>query len=141
MGLVRFSVRLRWWRRNGVSSAGPVVARHGEECRCMIELFANVGIQDGVVTFPASPEDVVLPTELQRDIHHLFHRRHRAGEDMEVRIGPGTVHVAFVAEEVGGAPEELDPSLVLELEGMVTHRIEIIERLSPKIDMSHPLHR
>ena len=63
------------------------------------------------------------------------------GEDMEVRIGPGTVHVAFVAEEVGGAPEQLDPSLVLELEGMVTHRIEVIERLSPKIDMSRPLHR
>ena len=81
---------------------------HVEEAAELVEFLLQVGVEQRLIAFAAAPENVVLAAELLRRIHAGLHRRRGEGEDVRIRIGGGTRHVAAVGEEVGRAPEQLD---------------------------------
>jgi len=132
-----------------------VIDGHLHECSEVILLTTEVGVEEGLVAFAAAPENVVFATELFGDFHGLLYLRSGVGEDMGVRVGGGAVHEARVAEEVGGAPEELHAGGLLQLfrvgddlvevlvglgEGLAFRRdVAVVERVEGGADLGEEL--
>ena len=97
----------------------------------MVELPLHVGVEQRGVAFAAPPERVAGAAELVGDLHGLLHLRGGEGEDVEVGAGGRPVHVARIAEQVRGAPEQLDAGtclLVLEdLDDLVEVGVALLE--------------
>ena len=88
-----------------------VVACEGQH-HCQVLFFALlVGVEDAHVAFAASPEHIVGTAQLYCGVDGVLNLYGGAGHYVEVGIGGGSVHVAGVAEYVGGAPEILDACL------------------------------
>src|SRR5712664_263675 len=107
-----------------------VVDDEGEEPAQLLQLALDVRIEEGLVALPAAPEDVVLPAELASGVHGLLDLRGRHGKDLRVRIGGGSRHVARVAEQVGGPPEQAHPGPPLVPSQHLDHRLEPVAGLS-----------
>jgi len=91
----------------------------------MLLLPLQVGVEQGLVAFPAPPEDVVLAAEFLGDLEGLLHLGRRVGEDVGVGIRGCPAHVPGVREEVGRAPEEPDPGRLLEGLGVGDNPVEV----------------
>ena len=90
-----------------------VVDGHVEEAGEVLELALHVGVPQILVAFAAAPERVAPAAEFLGDFERLLHLRGGEGERLGVRAGRRAVHVAAVAEQVGGAPEQLDAGALL----------------------------
>ena len=96
-----------------------VVAGRGEHLGEVVLLALHLGVQEGVVAFTAAPEHVSGAAELDGGVERILDLQGRAGDDVELRVGGGAVHVALVAEHVGRAPQVLDAGLLLLLQEVV----------------------
>ena len=85
-----------------------ILGEHREESGILLELLPDVGVQDRLIPFPAAPEDVVVPLELMRDVHRLFHLGAGAGKNFHVGVRRGARHIAGMPRQVGRSPEKLD---------------------------------
>ena len=105
---------------------------HGEveERREVVLLALQIGVEEGLVTLAAAPENVVLAPEGLGDIEGLLHLRRGVGEDMGVGVRGRTAHVARVGEQVGGAPEQLHAGGLLEVLGVGDDAVEVAVGLS-----------
>src|SRR6478736_3162327 len=86
---------------------GLVLGHQGQEAAELIALALHVGVEQGLVAFTPTPEHVILTLERERHVQRLAHLSGRVGEDFRIGIGGSATHVARVAEQVGGAPQEL----------------------------------
>ena len=90
-----------------------VVDGHVQELGEVVELALHVGVPEVLITFAAAPEDVAGAVELLGDFERFLHLRRGVGKDVGVAAGGRAVHVARVAEQIGGAPEQLDAGALL----------------------------
>ncbi len=101
-----------------------VVDGHVEEGGEVFDLPLHVGIEEGGVAFAAAPERVAGAAEAFGDVHGFLDLSGGVGEDVGVRGGGSALAVAWVGEEAGGAPEEFDAGLLLELGEVVGDGVE-----------------
>src|SRR5262245_27254037 len=90
-----------------------VVDRHAEELGEMIELTAEFRVKQVLIPLAATPKQVVLAAEFLRHFHRLLDLGPSIGEYVGVATRARSVNESLVAEEIGGAPEELDSSPLL----------------------------
>ena len=113
----------------GEALGACIVAGHGEH-HCQVFLFALlVGVEQAHIAFAAAPEYVVLTAEGDGGVDGVLDLHGSAGNDVEVGVGGGAVHVAAVAEDVGCAPEVLDAGfghLLLEIGGDFFHAALVV---------------
>ena len=95
-----------------------------EGCELLLFLL-EACVEEGFVAFAAAPEDVVFTVEVVGGVEGVLDLGGGVGEDLEVGVGAGAVGVAGVAEEVCGAPEELDAGFVLFLFGELDEGAEV----------------
>lgn len=73
----------------------------------IVEFAAQIGVEQGVITFASAPEHIVCAAESVRRLERVADLARRPGEDLRVRAGGRAGHVTRVAKQVGGAPEQL----------------------------------
>jgi hypothetical protein len=100
-----------------------------QEAGEVVELALHVGVVEVAVPFAATPEGVAFEPPSSRVTSIAFftcapHRRRRRHSGWWRRRG-----IAFVAEEVGGAPEQLDAGAVLLFLQHLDHSIEVLVAL------------
>ena len=78
----------------------------GEEPAELVQFAADIGVEQGLVAFPAAPQHIVGAAQFVGQLQHILHLRRRIGEDVRVRVGRRPGHVAAVGEQVGGAPQQ-----------------------------------
>jgi hypothetical protein len=87
-------------RRLGLDEKGPgeadlvlVLGHHGQEPGELLSLPLQVGIEQGLVALPATPEDVVGPLQSQGGLESVLDLGGGIGEHLRigVRGGPGRV--------------------------------------------------
>ena len=86
---------------------------HVEELGEVLELALHVGVPKGRVAFASTPEGVAFAAQLVGDFEGFLHLRGSVGEGVGVAARGGSVRVARMGEELGGAPEELHAGLLL----------------------------
>ena len=95
----------------------------------MILLPLHVGVEQGGVALAPAPEHVVGAAEAVGHLHRLLDLRRGVGEHVRVRVGGGAVHVARVGKQVGGAPQQADAGVDLQLLGKVDYLVQVAVRL------------
>ena len=110
-----------------------VVDRHVHEAGQVVEFAAHVGVQQRLVSFPASPEDVVGASETLGDLHRLLHLCRGVREHRGVGVRRGARHESWVAEHVARAPEQLHSCVALELCREIHDRVQPLVRLSQAV--------
>ncbi len=86
---------------------------------------SKVRVEEGVVSLPATPQDVVLAAEPLGDLQHVLDLCGGEGEDLGIGIGRRARLVARMGEQVGGPPEQADAGPFLVAGGIVGQRIEV----------------
>ncbi len=81
---------------------------HVQEPAEVVELALHVGVEQGRIAFTAAPERIAGPPELERDFHGLLDLGGSEGKNVEVGARRSPVQIAWVGEEIGGSPEQLD---------------------------------
>ncbi len=107
-----------------------VVDGEVEEAAEVIEFTLHVGVVEVAITFAATPEGVAGTAEVVGHFHRLLHLGGGVGEGVGVGAGGGAVNVTLVAEEVSGAPEELDTGALLLFLDYLDDGIEVLVALS-----------
>jgi len=79
----------------------------------VVQFALHVGVEEVVIAFAATPEDVVFATQFQGDFQRLLHLSGGKCEHVGVTGRRGPVHEAWVREHVGRAPQQLDPGPLL----------------------------
>ncbi|OPZ09935.1 MAG: hypothetical protein BWZ10_02512 [candidate division BRC1 bacterium ADurb.BinA364] len=101
-----------------------VVHGHAHETPHVLQFAFHVGVEQRVIAFASSPENITLSAQFHRDFHRLLHLAGGVGEDGWIRIGRGAGHEAAVRKGVGCAPEKLHSGIVLQLFGEFDDSIE-----------------
>ena len=109
-----------------------VIDRQVHEGGQVLELALHVGVPEALVSFAAAPEHVALPAQFLGHFQGLFDLGGGEGEGVGVATGGRAVHVARIAEQVGGAPEQLDAAAVLLLLEHLDHRVEVLVGLGQR---------
>ena len=102
-----------------------VVDDQRQESPELLQLAGKIGVEQGLVSFAAAPQHVILAAELVRRIDGVLHLRGGVGEHVGIGIGRRARHVTRMAEEVGGAPQELDPGRAHLVREQVGHLGEV----------------
>mmetsp|Transcript_25365 Transcript_25365/g.71735 ORF Transcript_25365/g.71735 Transcript_25365/m.71735 type:complete len:257 (+) Transcript_25365:820-1590(+) len=102
---------------------------HLEHLSVMRHFTMHVRVEDALITLSPSPEHEALAAELVRDIDGLLHLSSSPGEDLRIGVGGASACVARVRKEVGSAPQQLDPSGLLQLEHQVRDFVKVLVRL------------
>ena len=89
-----------------------IVPCHPEHGCHMLLLPLLVGVEQAHITLATAPEHIVLSSELDAGVDGVLDLDNGACYYVEVRVGGCAVHVALVAEYVGGRPEKLDSGLL-----------------------------
>ena len=103
-----------------------VVDDHREKAAELLLLADKIGVEQRLVTLATAPEHVVGAAELVGRVDRVLHLRGRVGEHVRVGIGRRPRHIARMAEEIGGAPQELDPGRLHLLGEDVGHLGEVM---------------
>ena len=112
--------RFRLDEERALESLGACIVACGLEHVCKVVLLPlHLGVEQAHVAFASSPEYIVGAAELDGGVYGVLDLYGCACHHIEVRVGCRSVHVAFVAEYVGGAPEELDVAAFHLFEGIV----------------------
>ena len=91
----------------GETFGAGIVAGHGQH-GCQMFLFALlVGIEQAHVAFAASPEHIVLSAKCNCSVDSVLYLHGGTCHNVEIGVGGCSVHVACMAEYIGGAPEIL----------------------------------
>ncbi len=90
-----------------------VINSHVEKAGEVLQLALHVGVPEILVAFAAAPECVAAAAELFGHFERFLHLGGGEGERVGIGAGGGAVHVAAIAKEVGGAPEQLDAGALL----------------------------
>ena len=72
----------------------------------LVEFAPQVGVEQGLVALAPAPEHVVLAAEPMRHLERRPDLPGSVGEDLRIRIGRRTCHVAAVREQVGRPPQQ-----------------------------------
>ncbi len=98
-----------------------IIARQGQHHGQMFLFTFHVGIQQTHVTFTSAPEHIVLSSKFNGGIQRIFDLRGGISHTLKIGIGGRSVHITFVAENVGRSPQQLDTRLSHLLLGVGYH--------------------
>ena len=107
-----------------------VFDHHVHETPELVQLLADARVEQGFVTFAATPEHIVGTAEFQCGVHRFFDLQGGEGEDFRVGVGGRAAHEAPVAEQVGGAPQEFDAGVLLLPGQHIDHLVQIVDALA-----------
>src|SRR5688572_88348 len=103
---------LGWFTRFGFNKELPfetilssIVSRNMEEFRKVFLFTFHICIQQAHITFPASPKNIIFPTQLYSSIQCSFYLCSAMRQHMKVWIGSGTIHISFIGEKICSAPQ------------------------------------
>ena len=85
-----------------------VLDHHATGIAVLIQLAAQIGVQQRVVALAPAPEHVVLAAQPVRRFQAVAHLRGRPGIDLRIGTGGRAAGVARMAEQIGRAPQQLD---------------------------------
>ena len=106
-----------------------VVDNHLHKAANLLALLTQVGVQQRFITFTATPQDIVLATQLMRSVHCRHHLRGCPAKHFRIRIGCRARAVAWVGEAVCRAPEQLHAALLLFRRQYIHHLRKIVQIL------------
>src|SRR3989338_6772707 len=86
---------------------------HLKEPRHLFLLFPDVGIQERLISFTPSPENVILTSKFMSSIDGVLHLSRGVGHDMRIGACGGTLSVHRISKEIRCPPEELCPGFLL----------------------------
>jgi len=94
----------------------------------MIQLPLHVGVPEGLIAFASAPEHVARAVQFLGDFEGLLDLGGGESEPVGGATGGRAVDVARMAEQVGGAPEQLDARAVHLTANGVHHGVEVFVR-------------
>ncbi len=101
--------RLRLDEERAFETAGASIVTGSLEHLCeMVFLSLHLSVEKTHVALAASPEDVIRSSKLDSRINGVLDLHSSTGDNIEVRIGGGTVHIPSVTKHIGGSPKKLD---------------------------------
>ena len=105
-GFLRF-----WFHQNGAFKTNFmfVIDNHVQKPPHMVQFCAQIGVQQGFITFAPPPQNVVFSAKFMRGIDAGFDRCRRKSEHIRIRIGGSPGHPAPMAEHIRGAPKQFRP--------------------------------
>ncbi|MNV35126.1 hypothetical protein D3C71_1265620 [compost metagenome] len=101
--------------------------------RHLVEFALQVGIEQRLVTFATTPQNIVLAAKLHRRVHAGLDGRSRIGKHIRIRIGRGARHEAAVGEQVRRAPEQFYAGLFLLLCEVIDDLVEVLGVLRKRL--------
>ena len=107
-----------------------VLHHHVQEAAHLIQLMADARVQQRLIAFATAPQHVVFTTQLERGIHRFFHLQCRQRKNFGIRIGGGARHEAAVAEQVGGAPQQLHAGGLLLQAQHIDHLVQMVHAVA-----------
>ena len=90
-----------------------IVDCHVHEPGQVIQFTLHVCVVEVVITFAATPEDIVFATKFQRDFQSFLDLSGCESEDIGVAGGCSSVHEARMREHVCCSPQQLDACSLL----------------------------
>ena len=145
--------------QNRAGKADPVlVIDHQLQKSAEVFLFdADIGVENGVVSFAAAPQHVIGPAKAMRCFERVAHLAGGKGEHLRIRIGCRACHIALVAEQVGGPPQQFATVCRLKFLQMIDrtcktraeiadafsrrHHVDIVEAVKRHIEFLHKRQR
>lgn len=124
----------------GKSLGAAVVAGQGQELTEVIQFQSHVGVDEGIVALAAAPEYISGCPQLDGGIDAGLDLPCGDGVDISRGGGSGTRHEHLVAEHIGGDPQRLDAGLVLLLQQVVGHDLEILDGLGQGLALGSDIH-
>ena len=106
-----------------------MVDNHLHKAANLLALLTQVGVQQRFITFTATPQDIVLATQLMRSVHCRHHLRGCPAKHFRIRIGCRARAVAWVGEAVCSTPEQLHAALLLFRRQYIHHLRKIVQIL------------
>lgn len=92
-----------------------IVDRHMEKASQVVNFSLHVGVVEILIAFAATPENIVLTAKLLGYFKALLRLDYTISKDVGIATCRSTVHKSRIAEEIGRAPKEFNPSLLLVL--------------------------
>ena len=123
---------LRFWlnqQRAAEADFVLVVDNHLHKAANLLALLTQVGVQQRFISFTATPQDIVLATQLMRGVHCRHHLRGRPAKHFRIRVGCRTCAVAWVSEAVCRAPQQLHAALLLFCRQHIHHLRKVVQIL------------
>jgi hypothetical protein len=122
---------LGWLARLGLNEEGSfeavaagIVFCRVQEARQVLLFPLHIGVQQAHIALAATPENIILTTQLDGGIQCCLYLRACMCEDVEIRISGSAVHIARVRKQVGRAPKELYAGIGLLLLGIIHDRLQ-----------------
>ena len=103
------------------SNLAGIVNRHVEKAGHLFLLAMHVGVEQGFITFPTAPENIIGSAELFGCGNGVLHLSRRIGKNMGIGIRGGTVGIARMPEKIGRSPKKLDSCFFLQSLGYCDH--------------------
>ena len=121
--------RLFWLRLNieisVVAFRTRILHRHLHQPCHVVQLQCHIGIQKRFITLSAAPEHVTFSAQFYGSVNGIFNLKRRAGKRIRKRRGSGAVHIAWIAEVVGGAPQQFDSGFIHQRFDIIGHFLKI----------------
>ena len=137
--------------RAGKADLVLVLDHKVEETAEVFLLDADLGIEDGVVPLAPTPQHVICAAQPMRRLQRIAYLTRGPGVDFGIGVSGGARHVARVAEQVRGAPQQLAAMLRLQRFEMVDslgkaaaeagdvvgigHHVDIVEAIERHIEL------
>ncbi len=117
-----------WLDQDRTLKANLVLVLHHEieEATHIVELTAQIGVEQGFITFATTPKHIIVTPEALGCVEAGFDRGSCKSKHFRIRIGRSTRHVAAMREEIGCAPQKLDAGFGLLLLKNVDDSFEIL---------------
>ncbi|AOW24381.1 hypothetical protein BJP26_13020 [Sphingomonas melonis TY] len=93
--------------RAGEADLMLVIDDEAEEAAEIVEFALHVGVVERLIALATAPQHVVGAAEAVRRFEGVAHLHRAPGEHLRIRVGGATGGIARVAEQIGGAPQEL----------------------------------
>src|SRR3984885_13963316 len=106
-----------------------VVDNQGQKASELILLATQIGVEQRFVTLAAAPQHIIGAAELMRRVDGVLHLRGGVSEHVRIGIGRSAAHIAWMAEQIGGAPEKLGSALLHFLGKEIGHLGEVVAEL------------
>ena len=103
-----------------------------EEAGQLVAFTSQVGVQERVVAFAPTPQDIVRATQPLRDLQHVLDLGRGVGEDLGIGVRGRATLVPRMGEQVGRAPQELRAGLLLVAKRVVGQRVQVVAELGER---------
>ncbi|CAB5370609.1 unnamed protein product [Rhizophagus irregularis] len=143
--------------RAGETDLVLVLDDERQEAAEIVELALKIGVEQRLIALTTAPQHIVRATQTMRGFKCVAHLHRAEREHFRVGVGRATSGKARMAEQVGGAPQQLAARRCLKLlemidgfgeiaamlgdSGRIGHHVDIVEAVIGNIELGEELER